>query len=71
MNGQERWMRLAERAAAGRVQAIRAEIEAAIDEAAPDLAVDKSREELRLRGRQLVRRWITETTFRFARSNGR
>lgn len=71
MNGQERWMRLAERAAAVRARAILDEVEAVIEESAADVAVERTREGLRLRGRHLVRRWITEAAFRFVRSNGR
>lgn len=66
MSGQARWMQPAERFARARIQAVLETVEHAISEHAPDAIVEAEADGLRLRGRGMLRRWISEPGLRFA-----
>jgi hypothetical protein len=61
------WQSVAERAAKGRGEAIVERIRAAIADHAPDADVKAMADGVRVRGRGLKRRWLSEPGLRFAR----
>lgn len=61
------WQAVAKQAARQRSEAIIARIRAAIASHAPGADVERSDDELRVRGRGLKRRWLSEPGLRFAR----
>ena len=61
------WQNVAEQAAKQRGEAIIARIRAAIARHAPEASIDGHDDELRVRGRGLKRRWLSEPGLRFAR----
>ena len=58
---------IAERAARARCDRILARIERAVAGQAADVRVERGEETLRVRGRGVRQRWITEPALRFAR----
>lgn len=61
------WQALAERLARERCGAILKRVEAAVAAHAPDATIERDREAVRARGRELTARWLSEPGLRFAR----
>lgn len=61
------WLNVAERAARARCAAILERVEAAIAAHAPGARVDRDEGSVRVRGRGLRQRWISDPGLRFAR----
>lgn len=70
MKSDSGWMGLAERSANERGQRILEAIERAVLEHAPEAVVEPDARSLRIRGRAMVRKWISEPGLRFARRIG-
>ncbi|HVL29322.1 MAG TPA: hypothetical protein VM326_01225 [Sphingomicrobium sp.] len=65
------WEDVAERAAKARCEAILERIRAAITAYAPGAEVEPTGDGMRISGRGLKRRWLSEAGLRFARRIGR
>jgi hypothetical protein len=61
------WQAIAERAARRRGDAILAKFKAAIAQSAPGATVERDSDGMRVRGRGLKQRWLSEPRLRFAR----
>lgn len=61
------WQAIAERAAAVRCAAIVERMRRAVADHAPDAMIEPSGSELRVRGRGIKQRWLSEAGLRFAR----
>ena len=60
-----KWLRQAERAAAGQVRRMLDAAERELDELLHGARIERGASELRISARQLMRRWITEPALRF------